>query len=73
MENLFLSVAEKTILGAGFFYLLYYLVKNMDAITVNLGDFGCTLKEISHTLVKIDMRVEQLEGRVKDLEKEGRL
>lgn len=72
LEQLVLAVAEKTILGAGFFYLLHYLVKNMEAITQNLNVFGCTLQEVSKTLLKIDMRVEQLEGRIKDLEQEGR-
>ena len=71
MEELILGLAEKTVLGAGFFYLLHYLVKNMDGITVNLTSFGEVLHKVSDTLLKIDMRVEQLEQKIKDLERRG--
>ena len=69
MEELLIGVAEKTVLGAGFFYLLHNLVKNMDAISVNLNTFGGTLQVVSQTLLKIDLRVEQLEDKIKDLER----
>lgn len=68
LEELILSVAEKTMLGAGFFYLLRNLVENMNCISINLKDFGGSLNKISNTLLKIDMRVEQLEKRIRDIE-----
>lgn len=67
-----MGVAEKSILGAGFFYLLHYLVKNMEKITVALNSFGESLQKVSETLVKVDMRVEQLENQVKDMKGEGK-
>lgn len=69
MEQLISAIAEKTILGAGFFYLLHYLVKNMEVISANLSSFGEVLHKVSDTLLKIDMRVEQLEKKIKDLER----
>jgi len=73
MEEFILGLAEKSILGAGFFYLLHYLVKNMEGITVNLTSFGEVLHKVSDTLLKIDMRVEQLEQKIKDLERRGEI
>lgn len=73
MDELITALAEKTVIGAGFFYLLHYLVKNMESISQNLTVFGNTLQDVSHTLLKIDMRVEQLEGRIKDLERGERV
>lgn len=73
MEELILGLAEKTVLGAGFFYLLHYLVKNMEAICGNLTSFGEVLHKVSDTLLKIDMRVEQLEQKIKDLERRGEI
>ena len=64
----FASIAEKTIIGAGFFYLLHYLIKNMELISENLKSFGDALQKISEILLKIDMRVEQLEDRIQSLE-----
>lgn len=72
MEQSMIGLAEKTVIGAGFFYLLHYLVKNMEAISTNLTSFGNTLQKVSGTLLKIDMRIEQLEARIKDLEKVDR-
>lgn len=66
--DILLGLAEKTILGAGFFYLLYYLVKNMETITQNLTLFGGSLSKVSETLLKIDMRIEQIEARIRCLE-----
>lgn len=68
MEDFIFGLAEKSIVGAGFFYLLHYLIKNMEGITTNLTSFGITLQKISETLLKIDMRVEILEAKIKDLE-----
>ena len=73
MESILVGVAEKTVLGAGFFYLLYYLVKNMEAITTNLTLFAGSLKEVSETLLKIDMRMEQIEARITRLEEKERM
>lgn len=71
MEELILGLTEKTVIGAGFFYLLHYLVKNMEGISVNLTSFGEALTQVSQTLLKIDMRVEQLERKIEDLERRG--
>ncbi len=68
METAIVSLAEKTVLGAGFFYLLYYLIQNMGNITKSLESFGVTLTDVSKTMLKIDMRMEQIETRVRQLE-----
>lgn len=68
MEELFISLAEKSVVGAGFFYMLYYQMKNMEKISTNLNSFGCVLQKVSETLIKIDMRVEQLERRIQEFE-----
>jgi len=73
VESILVELAEKTVLGAGFFYLLYYLVKNMEAITTNLTLFAGSLKEVSETLLKIDMRMEQIEARITRLEEKERM
>jgi hypothetical protein len=49
MEQLIMGIAEKTILGAGFFYLLHYLIKNMETITVHLNTFAVALQDVSKT------------------------
>lgn len=73
MESILVGIAEKTVLGAGFFYLLYYLIKNMEIITTNLTLFAGSLKETSETLLKIDMRIEQIEARITRLEEKERV
>lgn len=67
VEQYIISIAEKTILGAGFFYLLHYLIKNMESITINLESFGNTLYMVSKTLSNIDKRVEKLERCIEKL------
>lgn len=69
MNEFVVGLAEKTVLGAGFFYLLHYLIKNMERISTSLNNFGSVLQKVSETLLKIDMRVEQLEERIKTLER----
>lgn len=64
MEDVILSLVEKSVTGAALMFLLYYLVKNMENIAQNLSDFGCSLQNVSQTLLKIDMRFEQLEYRI---------
>ena len=61
MEEMFFQVAEKTVVGASFLYLLYYQVKNMEAICRNLNEFGKALNKVTETMLKIDLRVEMLE------------
>lgn len=56
-------------IGAGFFYLLYHLVKNMDVICSNLNTFGDVLHKVSETLLKIDLRVEELEKEIRELKR----
>lgn len=67
-DELIMSFAKESIIGAGFFYLLYYLIQNMEKISLNLVSFGNTLTDVSQTLTKIDMRMEQIEDRVQRLE-----
>ena len=69
MEEFIFRFAEKSVIGAGFFYLLYYHVKGMDSITNNLTDFGKALNKVTETLLRIDLRVEMLEEQVKELKK----
>ena len=69
MEEFILSIAEKSMIGAGFFYLLRYLVKNMEGISDSLNKFGSVLQQVSDTLIKIDMRVGQLEERMRIMER----
>lgn len=73
MESILVGIAEKTVLGAGFFYLLYYLIKNMETITTNLTLFAGSLKEVSEILLKIDMRIEQIEARITKLEEKEKV
>lgn len=73
MLDVFAQIAEKSIIAGGFFYLLYYLIKNMGLITVNLTKFGESLSEVGSTLLKIDMRVEQIEARITRLEERERV
>ena len=73
MESVLIGIAERTVLGAGFFYLLYYLIKNMEVITTNLTLFAGSLKGVSETLLKIDMRIEQIEARITKLEEKERM
>lgn len=67
------QVAEKSFIAGGFFYLLFYLIKNMGIITCNLTLFGESLKEVSSTLLKLDMRMEQIEARITRLEERERV
>jgi len=71
-EEFLLAIAERSVLSAGFLYLLYYLIRNMNIVTNNLATFGITLGKVSEILLKIDtkldIRMEQLEKRVTCLE-----
>lgn len=69
MEQLLFSYAEKTIVGASFLYLLYYQVKNMDAICQNLNEFGKALSKVTETMLKIDLRVEMLEKSIEEFKR----
>jgi hypothetical protein len=71
LEELIASLLEKSLIGGCFIYLLYYVVQNMKSITDSLGCVGETLKEVSGTLLKIDLRVEMLEKRMNTLEDKG--
>lgn len=69
MNELWIAFAEKSILGAGFFYMLHFQMKNMENISANLNSFACILQKVSETLLKVDMRVEQLEKKIQELER----
>lgn len=72
MNELIIGLAEKTVLGAGFLYLLYYLIQNMTTITANLTEFGWSMKQVSETMVKLelkfDMGMEQIKERINKIE-----
>lgn len=67
MEEFYMAFAEKTVVGAGFLYMLYYQVKNMEVICQNLSEFGKALNKVTETLLKIDLRVEMLEEKLREL------
>lgn len=69
MEEFVMAFAEKTVVGAGFLYLLFYQVKNMESISSNLSKFGDALNKVTETLLKIDLRVEMLEKQLEGLTK----
>jgi len=73
MPDVIAQIAEKSIIAGGFFYLLYYLIKNMGLISTNLTKFGESLNEVCTTLLKIDMRMEQIEARITRLEERERV
>lgn len=69
MDNsILIELIKQSVVGAGFFYLLFYLIKNMESITCNLVAFGQTLGEVSVILSKLDMRIEQIEQRISLME-----
>lgn len=69
MEELILNLLEKSVISGCFVFLLYYVVQNMKSISESNSCIGTTLKEVSNTLLKIDLRVETLEKRINSLEK----
>jgi uncharacterized protein YoxC len=66
LENVILSLAKESIVGAGFFILLWYLIQNMSKIAEALNTFGETLQKVSETLLKIDMRNVEILDRLKE-------
>jgi len=66
--NAILELAKQSAVVAGFFYLLFYLIKNMEKITENLSLFGGSLNKMAETMLKLDMRMEVIESRLRCLE-----
>lgn len=72
MEEVIISLLEKSIVGGAFVYLLYYfttfLSKLLGDMSTTIEKLGETLTSISNTLTKMDMRMESVEQRIKRLE-----
>lgn len=73
MEQLWITIAEKSIVGAGFLMLLYYLINKNNATLMDICDsltqLGEYMQKMSENLLKLDMRMGMLEQRIMDLEK----
>ena len=65
MEDVFISVLEKSVVGGAFMYLLYHFISRF---TCSLTDVSNTLRQISQTMNSMDMRMEQMEKRIEKLE-----
>lgn len=76
MEQVFSVVGEKTVIGASFLMMLYYVMVKFSGVLEGVSSKIDTIVEsnsskmtdISTTLLKIDMRLEGLEGRIERLE-----
>jgi hypothetical protein len=72
VEEMIMALAEKSVIAAGFFLLLYMYATSVsrtnEKISDRLIEFGGTLKDISNTLSNMDIRMAHLEQRVSNLE-----
>lgn len=60
-----MGMAEKSLVGAGFAFLLYHTVIKGGQINERIAS---TLDGVANTLSKMDLRLEQLEKRVSEME-----
>lgn len=60
------KVFETSVVAGAFILLLLYLTKTQ---TTALSDIAKNMKHVSDTMIKMDLRLEQLDSRIKDLEK----
>lgn len=65
MEQFIMSLAEKSLVGAGFAFLLYHTVIKGGQINERIAS---TLDGVASTLNRMDLRLEQLEKRMDELE-----
>jgi phage-related protein len=65
MEQVIGKVIETTVMGGAFLYLLHHVTTNFNTI---LNKITVAIEKIAETLLRIDMRVEQLEKRINELE-----
>ena len=70
MEQLINAVAGNptSVIAVALLLLIYYLIKNMERMVNCMDIFSETLQKVSETLLRIDMRVEQLEERLNSME-----
>lgn len=68
MEEFIMKIAETSLIGAAFLYMLKYVIKNMEVISDSMKQMAKVMQQISDTLIKVDMRVERLEERIRIME-----
>lgn len=56
---------DTSVIAGAFVFLLVFLTKTQ---TKALTDISVNMKHVSDTMIKMDMRLEQLDQRIKDLE-----
>lgn len=65
VEELILSVAEKSIVGGAFLYMLYFFIGRFSTTQEKISD---TLNRVCDVLIGMNLRLEQLEKRISALE-----
>ena len=66
MQEIIASVIEKSLVGGAFLFLLYH---NNVTITGAIRDIATTLGEVSTTMNRMDIRMEQVEKDVEELKR----
>jgi hypothetical protein len=67
METLWTSIAEKTVVGGAFLYMLYFFLNRFVGTQDRIVD---TLVQITGTLTSMNTRLDRLEAEISEL-KEG--
>lgn len=65
MEEMIAGIMEKTLVGGAFIYLLHYFIAKNN---VTMESIAKSLENVANTLLKMDIRLEQLEKRIHELE-----
>lgn len=66
MEEVIVSLIEKSLVGAAFIYMLYFF---LGQFSTSLQEVGKTLNDVSQTLLKMNTRLDNIERRMNEVER----